>query len=571
MANKKRETGSQPIHEVRTEYDVYVKMRDGTRVCIDLYRPDAEGKFPALLGMSAYGKRVQVRLWDKTIVGEAGDPDYIVPRGYAHIVADVRGSGKSEGEFLSVHSKKEQEDGYDLIEWIAKQPWCDGNVGMVGPSYFAISQLLVAGQQPPHLKAIFAYDSPGDWYREGAYEGGCLSDFFYFVTSDFSRRNFVSATERDNTPEELERRIKEREKDPDIQIKSSYLNLLENPQMNPVFFDMLMNPTDGPYWKERSPCTNYDKIKIPVYCGSGWYGHTITHLTGAFRNYAGVKGPKKMIISGPYFRGQEHPLALSWREYHELMIRWYDHWFKNKDTGIMDEPPIKIFVMGVNKYRYENEWPLKRTNWRKLFLRANGTLSAQPETTFEEPHCFVQIPPTLIKDIQSLEYTTPPLAEPVEVTGPLALCLHAAIDQDDTNWIAVLKDISPDGSERELTRGWLKASHRALDAAKSTPWLPYHTHVNPEPVKPGVIYEYAVEIRPTSNVFDVGHRILLEICNLDLPAPIYMTERGPQTSHLACGRTVMHKVYCNERYQSHLILPIIPKSDPSQWINTSNL
>ena len=278
-----------------------------------------------------------------------------------------------------------------------------------------------------------------------------------------------------------------------------------------------------------------------------------------------------MIISGPLFRGQEHPLALSWREYHDLMFRWYDYWFKGIDTGIMDEPPIKIFVMGANKYRYENEWPLARTNWTKFYLRPDGTLSTQPETVLNEPQCFAQMPPTLIKDAKSLKYRTPPLAEPVEVTGPLALYLHASIDQEDTNWIAVLKDVYPDGSAVELTRGWLKASHRDLDPVRSTPWIPYHTHNKREPVKPGEIYEYAIEIRPTSNVFAAGHCIQLEICNLDLPAPIYITERGPRTSHLACGRTAVHNIYCSEEYQSYLLLPIIPKSDPSQWITISNL
>jgi len=563
---EEKKVGSQPIYQIKSEYDVYVKMRDGVRLCVDVYRPAAEGRFPALLGMSAFGKTIQVRHWDKSINAEAGDPNYLVPRGYAHVVADVRGSCQSEGELHCIHSKQEQEDGYDLVEWIAQQPWCDGNVGMVGPSYYGLMQMLVAGQQPPHLKAIFAYDSPGDWYREGAYEGGILSDFFINVASKYPIRKFVPAVERENSPETLDRIIKERENDPEIKFNSRFLNILKNRWLNPVFFDLLMHPTDGPFYWERSPYTKYDKIKIPVYTGSGWYGYTITHLTGAFRNYAGVKGPKKMIISGPYFRGIDHPFALSWREYHDLLIRWYDYWLKGIDTKIMDEPPIKIFVMGVNQFRYENEWPLARTAWTKLYLRPMGRLSDQPETVMDEPHCFVQMPPRMTNVMQSLKYTSPPLAQPIEVTGPIALYLYASIDQEDTNWIAALKDVYPDGSTVELTRGWLKASHRALDPEKSKPWLPYHTHVNPEPVKPGKIYEYAIEIRPTSNVFGAGHCIQLEICNIDFPPPIYITERGAQTYHLACSKTVLHKIYCNEEYQSHLLLPIIPHTDPSQWI-----
>jgi len=563
---KKQRLGSQPIYKIKTESDLYVKMRDGVSLCVDVYRPAADGKFPALLGMSAFGKIIQVRHWDKTINAEAGDPDYIVPRGYAHVVADVRGSCQSEGELQCIHSKQEQEDGYDLIEWVAQQPWCDGNVGMVGPSYYGLMQMLVAAQQPPHLKAIFAYDSPGDWYREGAYEGGILCDFFINVASKYPITKFVPAAAKECDPETLERIIKESENDPEINSNSSVLNILKNPRLNPVFYDLILHPTDGPFYKERSPYTKYEKIKIPVYTGSGWYGYTITHLTGAFRNYAGVNGPKKMIISGPFFRGRDHFLALSWREYHELMITWYDFWLKGINTGIMDEPPIKIFVMGPNKYRYENEWPLARTKWTKLYLRPVGRLSDQPETVVDEPQCFVQMPPRLTNIAQSLKYRTSPLRDPVEITGPIALYLHASIDQADTNWIVVLKDVYPDGSTIELTRGWLKASHRAVDADKSSPWLPYHTHTTPEPARPGEIYEYAIEVRPTSNVFGVGHCIELEICSIDFPPPIYIDDRGVHTFHVACSNIVFHKIYCNEKYQSHLLVPIISHSDPSQWV-----
>src|SRR5512139_3828647 len=170
---KKERAGSQPIYRVKVERDVYIKMRDGVPLCIDIYRPDADGKFPGLLAMGPYGKTTQVRLYDPSIVAEAGDPNYIVPRGYAHVVADIRGAGKSEGEMRCFHSQQEQEDGYDLVEWIAQQPWCDGNVGMVGYSYYGEVQLAIAIQQPPHLKAIYATGVWADMYRM-AYPGGIL-------------------------------------------------------------------------------------------------------------------------------------------------------------------------------------------------------------------------------------------------------------------------------------------------------------------------------------------------------------------------------------------------------------
>jgi uncharacterized protein len=564
---KRSNEGPRPIYQIKTEADNYVSMRDGVQICVDIYRPDQRGRFPALLGMGPYGKTTQVRLYDLSIVAEAGDPSYIVPRGYAHVVADVRGTGKSEGEMRCFHSKQEQEDGYDLVEWIARQPWCDGNVGMVGPSYYAMSQMLVAGQQPPHLKAIFAYDSPGDWYREGPYDGGCFSDYFPgMYRRAVVNRNAVSVMVSDNSPEELSQLTREKIEDRDLNVNSRHLLVLQHPWMNPPAFDVLLNSADGPFYRERSPCTNYDKITIPVFCGSGWYAYTYTHLAGAFRNYAGVKGPKKLLISGPFFRGPEHPQALSWRQYHEIMLRWYDYWLRGINTGIMDEPPVKIFVMGVNKYRYENEWPLARSTWTRLYLRSTERLSVEPEMRVPEPDCFVQMPPTLTASVQGLKYRTQAFEEPVEVTGPMALHLYAEIDQPDTNWIAVLKDVSPDGTEVELTRGWLKASHKALDSGRSKPWQPYHTHTTPEAIRPGEIVEYDIEIRPTSNVFAAGHRIQLEICNLELPAAVVITEKGPMTSHLAISRTVTHKIYRNREYQSYLLLPIIRDTDASQWV-----
>jgi putative CocE/NonD family hydrolase len=226
--------------------------------------------------------------------------------------------------------------------------------------------------------------------------------------------------------------------------------------------------------------------------------------------------------------------------------------------------------MGADKYRYENEWPMARTKWTKYYLRPDGgVLSIHPEIVSEEPNSFVQMPPNMTNTINSLKYTTAPLSEPVEVTGPIALYLYASIDQEDTNWTVVLRDVYPNGSTVELTRGWLRASHRALDPDKSTSWTPYHTHVNPEPVKPGEIYEYAIEVRPTSNIFKAGHCIQVEICNLEFPAPPVTPKRAEHNIHLPYGKTVAHKIYCNKEYQSHLLLPVIPKNDSSQWVDGS--
>jgi len=559
MCAAKKKEGSQPIYQIKAERNAYVKMRDGTGIAVDIFRPDAAEKFPVLLAMSPYGKEMQSCIPPQgkdsfMAIGsqEAGNTEYIVSRGYVHIVIDVRGTGKSEGKYTCMFSKQEAEDGYDLVEWAAQQPWCDGNVGMVGISYFGVIQWLVAAEQPPHLKAIFPYDSFGDFYRDANYPGGILELFFWQIWRTIAKKNPVSVTVEDKPPEELQRLVEEAKKNADIRMYPWLYMILETPNTHPHFFDVMLNPNDGPFYWERSACTKYDKIKVPAFCGTGWHAYSYWHLTGTFRNYLGIKVPKKLLIDPPAFH------ARPWHDMHDLIIQWYDHWLKGIDTGIMDEPPIKIFVMGDNEWRYENEWPLARTKWTKYYLRAWEGLSLEQEPYYDEPDCFVQQPPIMTSTVNSLKFVTQPLAHDVEVTGPMALYLYASIDQDDTNWFVSLKDVDGQGAEKEVTKGLLKASHRAIDENKSKPWQPYHTHLKPEPVEPNEICEYAIEIRPTSNVFKKGHRIKLEIKSLET----VMSYRGMANIppyHMCSHKTTVHRIYRDKVHQSHLLLPIIPR------------
>jgi len=550
--------GSEAIYKIKAEKNVYVPMRDGVRLAVDIFRPDSDGKFPALVAICPYGKEIQsmelppqpshsVLLYGSI---EAGNSDFIVSRGYVHVICDVRGTGRSEGEFTNIYAAIQATDGYDLIEWIAQQPWSDGNVGMIGISYFGVIQLMVAIEQPPHLKAIFPYDANNDRYRDGTYDGGILGSFYmYLANIMLSANNLVSETLKNTPPDELERLIEERANDPEIKNNPAFYSILMNPRKNPIFFDIMMHPTDGPFYWDRSPYRKFDKIKIPCYLGSGWYAYAYTHLPGAFRAYAGIEAPKKLIIGPPVF------LERPFHQYHEEIIRWNDHWLKGIDTGIMDEPPIKIFVMGRNQWRYDQEWPLPNTTWTKFYLRSWERLSRETEKYYEEPDCFVQMPPTMTRTVQSLQYMTEPLAEDIEVTGPIALYIYASIDAEDTNWIVSILDVDQNGSEKELTRGWLKASHRQIDKEKSKPWQPYHPHTKPSPVVPDQIYQYAIEIRPTSNLFRAGHRLKLQIASLDLPATL--TSYRPSPTHLACSKTTLHRIYRDESHPSYLLLPVV--------------
>jgi len=570
MQSSTKNEGSKPMYRVKTEANIYVKMRDGVRLACDIYRPDAEGKFPALLAMGPYGKEGQVlNIPPKPFSGdyahiEAGNTEFFVSRGYVHVIADVRGSGHSEGKY-DICSTKEQEDGYDLVEWIAQQPWCNGNVGMVGVSYYAFIQYLVAAQQPPHLKAIFPHDGWGDMYRDVSHHGGILMHGWLRVWvqgGNILAWNAIPASKTMYSEEELTRRVEKWKNNEVITKCPTLYNTLIFPHDKPTLFDWLINEFDGPYYWERSAYTKYDKIKVPAFLGSEMHNYPVVmHLPGAFSAYAGINAPKKLVIRPSV---PERPF----HEFHDEIVKWYDYWLKGIDTGIMDEPPIKIWVREANEWKYGHDWPLPETKWANYYLTADKLREEGPPTTEEAPDRFNHKPvlPLIMNSFpmdpppEYLTYTTEALNEDTEVIGPIVLYLYAAITADDADFIVKLKDVSPDGTEFVLTRGWLKASHREVDEERSKSWQPYHPHTKATPVTPGEINEYAIEIRPISNLFKKGHKIKLEIWSCDFPSdPLDFTLLWPLWSHLSYDKETSYKIYHSPQYPSRLLLPIIPR------------
>jgi hypothetical protein len=564
MSNNWRERISQPKYGIKTEKDVYVPVRDAIRLCVNIYRPDAGGKFPALLAMGGYGKELQAlllppqplfksALWDGNI--EAGDIPDVVSRGYVHVIGDVRGIGQSEGEYSGMRSAQEGRDGHDVVEWIAQQPWCDGNVGMIGYSYYSNIQLNVAIEQPPHLKAIFISHLASDCYRDYVYNGGVLSLMNYGLwdgrhgTSGCAPKNAPSVTRKELSPEEFERLRQALLQDPDIQNYPNVYHLLNYPQKNPMFFDQLMHPYDGPFWTERSYYPFFDKIKVPAFVVG-----KVAHVGGGFWDiYNGIQSIKRLLVKP--FGPEERP----WREDAELLIRWYDHWLKGIDTGVLDEPPIRIFIQGSNQWLDAAEFPLPGTEWVKCYLRRWEGLAFAPERYQPYPDCFLQQPLYLSTKRDSVKYISVPMPEDLTVIGPAAFNFYASIDTDDTNWIVALTDVAPGGAETGLGKGYLKASHRALDPGKTQPYAPYHKHTQSDPVVPGEINEYNVDLGRLTNVFRTGHRIKLEIMSLESPRdPEFQIHYHP---HLPSSRTTLHKIYRNNEYQSHLMLPIVGKKE----------
>lgn len=573
----------QPSHHgMRQERDVMVPMRDGVHLCIDIFRPDTDERLPVLLAIAPYNKELlspeyadvvpPQPAWSSLWAGsvEAGDTEFFVARGYVHVVGTTRGAGKSEG------GGNGEWDAYDLIEWLASQAWCDGNVGMVGISAYGAAQLQAAALQPPHLKAIFPYD-PGPAYREfrDRNPGGVLHTFPLVIDAGSVSHGNVTAPRA--LSEETESLWRDAVGNPDLVMYHQIFNILTmKGQKAPIFFNTLVRPYDTPELVRKAE-NMFARIRIPAYLGTGWYAQTYkSHFQGAQHWYAGLNGPKRLMITGAA------QLERPFRAFHEEIVRWYDHWLKGLDTGVMKDPPVQVFVMGANKWLQATDWPLKQSQWTKFYLDTWERLRTEPFVANSRDGCaapdaFVQMPPTQTRTVQKLRYLTPPLVEDTLVVGPGALVLHASIDQDDTNWMVVLKDVGPDESvqtardtgpavalpEREVSRGWLKASHRALDPERSKPWKPWHrlTREAQEKVVPGEINEYTIELMSTANLFRRGHRICLEISCLDLPTGV-----GGHTNveyipyHLGSSKTTLHKIFRDGANPSHLLLPLVPLS-----------
>jgi len=256
-----------------------------------------------------------------------------------------------------------------------------------------------------------------------------------------------------------------------------------------------------------------------------------------------------MIMETEYPSGPLRP----WSDHHDIILRWYDHWLKGIDTGIMEEPPIRLFIKGKNEWRDEYEWPLARTHWTKLYLRKEGVLSEDPPGQNEGSDSFINKPWPLPRDVlPGVQYMTAPLKQDTETTGPIALYLWASLDQQDATWIVAVNDVAPDGSRRLVSKGWLKASHKPIDQQRSKPYQPFHPHTESISVEPGKVCEYAIDIREASNVFRAGHQIELVIKGQDAPS------EDPIWFHLCNIKETNHTIYHTNQYMSYLLLPLIP-------------
>jgi predicted acyl esterase len=353
-------------------------------------------------------------------------------------------------------------------------------------------------------------------------------------------------------PAEIEARVAERLADPDVAAWPNLVHTLNYPVHHEAWFDIVMNDLDGEWYEERNPVNLARSIDIPVWLqidqGRGWT------LDGTIELFHAIPAANKKLTIGPYPPMQSRPFV----EEHDKMFRWYDRWIKGIENGVDAEPAVSVFVEGSREIVEAETWPPKPVEYRPLYLRPRGKLSAEPEPMAQASvgnEGFFQAPLTTTDKVEILSWSTAPFETPTELIGTGAFHLFAEIDQDDTNFIARFWDAAPSGKRQLISTAYLKASQRELDEARSSEGNPVHPHTRKVPVTPGAIEEYVLRIYPFAATFLPGHRLVVELSCDEPLQDEHNALLPPDAFHLPVGRPVTHKIYRDAAHPSRLVLP----------------
>ena len=575
---------------IKVETNLPATMRDGAVLYADVYRPDGPGPFPTVLQRTPYDK-------SGPLATGMLDPLKVAQNGFALVIQDTRGRFTSEGEFYCFVD--DIEDGYDTVEWAASQPWSNGRIGMVGASYVGATQWLAATTRPPHLVTLVPNVTASNYHDGWTYQGGAFELAFNvsWTLNQLTLANFPTQSKAKGIPQDRQTGLLKAVDGMTEAYQS--LPLKDLPYLKdglaPYYYDWLAHPDFDDYWKKLCIEDQHSNITTPALHIGGWYD---IFLGGTIRNFLGMRKSgatedarrgQKLII-GPwehsakggsmagshYFGVAADANALGLDEIH---LRWYDYWLNGVDNGILSEPPVKIFVMGDDVWRDEQDWPLARAQDTRFFLHSGGKANSRHgdgslgvEGPGDEPaDVFLYNPadpvPTVggalccnpyfaangafdQNDIEAradvLVYSTPPLEREVEVTGPVTVTLWAATSATDTDFTAKLVDVCEDGCARNLTDGIIRARYR-------------NSMSHPEPVEPGTPVCYTIDLWATSNVFKAGHQIRLEISSSNFPR----FDRNTNTGNLIAAdselkpalQTVLHA----GQHASYVTLPIVPR------------
>jgi uncharacterized protein len=512
---------------MRIDWNVPIAMDDGLVLRADVFRPVIERRYPVILSYGPYAKglafqdgypsawqRMAERHPDVTAGSsnlyqswEVVDPEKWVPHDYACVRVDSRGCGCSPG-YIDHFSPRETKDFYDCIEWAVAQPWSSGKVGLNGISYYAINQWHVASLQPPHLAAMCIWEGAADWYRDMTHHGGILSTFWENWYDMQVKTVQYGAGERGKRSRVHGELVCGPEFLPDRELAKN---------RSDFGAEIFAHPLDDNYHKARSP--NWSKVKTPMLSAANWGGQGL-HPRGNFEGFFRAASRQKWLEA----HGIEH-----WTHFYtdygrNLQLRFFDYFLHGKKNGWDKQPPVRLQVRHIDRFveRCENEWPLKRTQWTKLYLDPAGRLAANKPANKKSALRFEAMG-------DGVTFLTAPLQRETEITGPSAVKLYVSSSTKDADIFAVLRVLSPDLKEvvfqgaidphTPIGQGWLRASHRQLDKKLSKPYRPYHTHGKKEPLKPGQVVVLDIEIWPTSIVVPAGYRIALALRGKDYVYP----------------------------------------------------
>jgi putative CocE/NonD family hydrolase len=563
------------------ELDVPMQLRDGVTLRANIYRPVDAGPWPVLLTRLPYGK-------DLALGSALLDPVQAARRGYVVVVQDTRGTGQSEGEWYPfVH---EARDGVDAIAWAAGLPYSDGRLGTFGASYFGFTQWAAAVAQPPALKAMVPFETWRDPFnglgtRGGALELGAMANWHLSMGLNVLMRRYAQ------DPQALGMAVMGLADEMNRLGPAGYWSLplrdfapLRRQDVAPTFFDSVAAPMD-PAAEPNAFAAIAPKqggLQTPTLNIGGWYDIFLSDTIANYQFMRSQGAPARLLL-GPWshsdlggrvgernfgFAAQSGFINLQ-TDLLGLHLRWFDHWLKGIDSGMLAEPPVKIFVMGANTWRDEPDWPLARAEAAPYFLRAGGRLA--PEAPWDEaPDVYMYDPQdpvpahggaTLLtseylsgpfdqREIEArpdvLLYTSDVLGADLEVTGPIEVHLWAISSAPDTDFVARLTDVFPDGRSLNLTDGIVRARYRNFAQGEG-----------PALLQPGQAYHYVIDLWATSNVFQAGHRIRLQITSSCFPR----WDRNPNTGHpvgadadlQVAWQTILHDV----EHPSHVVLPIV--------------
>ena len=600
-------------YDVASEADVMVPMRDEVRLATDIYFPAkggqrAVGKFPVVMERTPYNKQAPPR----------GDTArYFASRGYVVVFQDIRGRFGSEGSFVKYLD--DPQDGYDTVEWIASQPWSDGKVGTFGISYGAHTQAALAAVNPPHLSCMFL-DSGGfsNAYDNGCRNSGVFE--LRQLCWAFSQAKLGREASEDPSVKAALEAEDLRDWFGRLPWKRGHSPLRWAPEYEDYAFEMWTHSDFDGYWKRMGICNElfFDRsADVPQLHMGSWYDPYTRTTTRNYTGLAPIKGGPVGLVMGPWTHGAHdvtHAGDVDFgaeavvsgnlaEDYHELRLRWFDRWLKGMDNGVDREAPVRVFVMGGGDgrknaegrlnhgghWRSEREWPPARTRYTRYYLGADGYLGTSPPPSSAEPSRYLADPrspvPTIGGNISSaaeimdggafdqqesarfygcaepylplasrhdvLVFATPPLQEDIEVTGPVVVKLWAGSSAVDTDFTAKLVDVHPPnedypkGFDMNITDGVIRGRYR--DSFEKA-----------ELMTPGVVYEFTLELYPTSNLFAMGHRIRVDIASSNFPR----LDVNPNTGEPLglSRRTVVaeNAVYHDADRPSHIVLPVVP-------------